>query len=257
VDLSLSAGKVVDPWPEAGWVALPFKVEQPRFRLGRLGSIVDPARDIVPGANRHLFALNTGLTITDASGAGIGLCAADNPLVSVGEPGCWRYSVEDFPREPTVFVNLFNNQWTTNFRLWNEGWARATVRIWPVAKDAEAEASLTTPSLETRIPLQGALAEGPAGPLPPTGTGPEVSRRGVQITAFGANPDGEGTVLRLWELAGQSGDCQVTLPAGLKVTSVQPVDLRGRPVGAALPVKDGRFTVAVRAFAPASFVLER
>ena len=255
-DLILQWDKPADPWPEAGWIALPFKVDQPRFQLGRLGSIIDPAKDIVPGANRYLFALNTGLTITDASGQGVGLYVTDNPMVSLGEPGCWKYSVNDFPRAATVYVNLFNNQWTTNFRLWNEGPGIARVRIWSVEKDEAAEASLVTPSLETRFPLQVSEAKGPAGSLPPSAAGLELSRRGIQVTAFGQNPDGPGTVLRLWELAGQSGACAVHLPAGMAVVQAQPIDLRGRPEGRTIPVKDDRFTVDLKAFAPVSLRLE-
>ena len=45
----------------------------------------------------------------------------DSPLVSLDEPGCWKYSLDFVPKRPSVYVNLFNNQWTTNFRLWNQG----------------------------------------------------------------------------------------------------------------------------------------
>ena len=256
VEFSVSLNKSADPWPEAGWIALPFKLDQPRFQLGRLGSIIDPAKEIVAGANRYLFELNTGLTVTDASGLGVGLCSANAPLVSLGEPGCWKYSVEDFPRAATVYVNLFNNQWTTNFRLWNEGVAGASVRIWSVAKDENAEASLVTPSLETRFPLQAAIVDSPAGTLPATALGLELSRRGIQVTAFGSNPDGPGTVLRLWELAGQSGTCAVHLPDGMAVVQAQPIDLRGQPQGKAILVKDDRFNVEMKAFAPVSLRLE-
>jgi hypothetical protein len=37
---------------------------------------------------------------------------------------------------------------------------------------------------------------------------------------------------------------------------VRPVDLRGRPSGKPIAVKDGSFKVEVRAFAPASLVLD-
>ena len=116
-------------WPEAGWICLPFKVDEPQFRLGRLGSIIDPAKDIVAGCNFHLFALNSGMTVTDPGSRGVGLCPLDSPLVSLGEPGGWKYSKEFTPRKPRVFVNLFNNQWTTNFRLWNAGTWTSRVRL--------------------------------------------------------------------------------------------------------------------------------
>jgi alpha-mannosidase len=229
-EMLVALDKPADPWPEAGWIAFPFNLENPRFRLGRLGSIVDPANDLVPGVNRHVFALNGGLTVTSPDGFGVGLLAMDSPLVSLGQPGCWKYSVEDFPRASTVYVNLFNNQWTTNFRLWNEGTWTSRVRLWALAKGADDEAALVTPAIEARHALVGVEVDGPAGPLPSSASGFELSRRGVQLTAFGPNPDGPGTVLRLWELAGQAGDCRVRLPVRWKAREAQPVDLRGRPL---------------------------
>jgi len=256
VDLEVTVeDKPADPWPEAGWMCLPLAVPSPRFELGRQGSIIDPAKDVVRGANRHLMGLDTGLAVLDPQGRGVGLCAIDHPLVSLETPGCWKYSLDFVPKKAAVYVNLFNNQWTTNFRLWNEGTWTSRVRVWPIERDEPAE-SLITPSLEARCPLQAAWADGPAGRLPALQSGLEVSLHGMAVTAFGANPDGPGTVLRLWELAGRSGDCVVRLPAGMSARTVQPVDLRGRPAGQALELKDGVFTVPVQAFAPASFSIE-
>ena len=247
--------KPADPWPEAGWLALAFPIEQPQFRLGRLGGIVDPARDLVPGSNHHLFGLDTGLTVRDARGAGVGLCALDDPLVSLDVPGGWRYARDFVPRRARVYVNLFNNQWTTNFRLWNQGTWTSRFRLWPVARGARDEQALTTPSLAARFPLRTAWCDGPAGSLPPTRAGLTLSRPGVRVTAFGPNPDGPGTVLRLWEYAGQAGRCRVRLPEGMSAETIQPVDLRGQRRGEPIRVRDGRFEVELKPFAPASFVL--
>lgn len=250
--------KPIDSWPEAGWLCLPFKVESPRFRLGRLGSIIDPTHDIVPNSNRDLFAINTGLSVTDRQGRGVGLCPLDHPVVSLGKPGCWQSTKEEFPRKPVVFLNLFNNQWNTNFRLWNGGTWTSRVRIWAVDGGGD-EAGLITPSLEARYPLLGASAETtttkPLRPLPPTREGLSVSRRGVLVTALGADPDSSGTLLRLWELAGTSGELAVRLPAGMHATRARPVNLRGEPAGEPIPVHEGAFRFNLKAFAPASFVL--
>ena len=112
--------KPADPWPEAGWICLPLKIDEPQFRLGRLGSIIDPTRDLVPSSNHHVMALNTGMTVTGPHN-GVGLCPMDHPLVSLDVPGCWKWTRDFVPRQPRVYVNLFNNQWTTNFRFWNQG----------------------------------------------------------------------------------------------------------------------------------------
>ena len=247
--------KPFDPWPEAGWLCLPLNVKAPQYRLGRLGSIIDPTRDIVSGANRYLFGINTGVSLTDGSGRGVGFCPIDYPLVSLDTPGCWRYSLDFVPRKPVAYVNLFNNQWDTNFRLWNRGTWTSRVRLWAIEHYA-ADAAIITPSLEARNPLLAATADGAPGALPVSQHGVELSRKGIMVTAYGSNPDGPGSVLRLWELAGNSGITKVRLPEGTNIKQAQPVDLRGRPVGKPIPVKSGSFKVEVGAFAPVSLVFD-
>jgi len=265
------ARKAAEPWPEAAWICLPFKVDSPQFRLGRLGSIVDPAREIVPGSNRHLLALETGLAVYGTDGQGFGVCPMDSPLVSLSEPGGWKYSTNFVPERATVFINLFNNQWTTNFRLWTEGTWTSRVRIWAF-RDFDPVESLQRPSLEARYPLQMICASGPGGTVPTSGAGLELKVRAPNspgkpdaavdrwcrnavVTAFGPNPDGAGTILRLWETAGETGEREVHLPPGWRPESVQPVDLRGRPSGPAIVVSEGMFVVSLRAFAPSSFLI--
>ena len=176
--------------------------------------------------------------------------------MSLDTPGCWKFSKDFVPRKPVAYVNLFNNQWNTNFRLWNSGTWTWRVRIWSFDR-FDPERDLIRPSLEARYALQASFANGSDGNLPVSQAGLALSHKGALVTAFGPNPDGAGTLLRLWELAGKSASCRVCLPAGLKAKSAQPVDLRGRPSGTALPVKDESFETPLRAFAPASFVLER
>jgi len=254
-DLELTIhNKPKDSWPEACWICLPFQVEQPRFRLGRLGSIVDPTRDLVPGSNRDLLWLHTGLTITSPDGRGVGLCPMDHPLVSLERPGCMKYSPDFVASKPWVYVNFFNNHWTTNFRMWNGGTWTSRVRIWAV-EEANWATELIRPSAEALAPLLGAAAVGEAGPLPVTQSGLEVSCPGVLLGFFGPNPDGAGILLRFWEASGNPGLCEVQLPEGLNIAEVVPIDLRGRPVGKTIPVQDGKFRFKLGKFAPASFLM--
>lgn len=273
VDLEVTLHKKpADPWPEAAWLCLPFNINYPQFRVGRQGSIIDPAKDIVPGANQNLYAVDTGVAIFDPSGRGVGICPLDNALVSLGEPGGWKYTPGYVPTKPVVYINLFNNQWTTNFRMWNSGTWRSRVRIW-IFKGFDPERSLIRPALEARYPLVAMHFDGLPGNLPVQNRGmlltrnlvpangnyitlPWAARRHNTLpTAFGPNPDGPGTLLRLWEYAGQSGPCYVTLPAGIAAKSVRPVNLRGQPLGPAIPIIQGQFRFESKAFAPASFII--
>ena len=94
-----------------------------------------------------------------------------------------------------------------------------------------------------------------AGKLPPTQSGLELSRKGVLVTAFGPNPDGEGTILRLWEQAGQDGVCKVKLPEGLRGHKPRLCDLRGRTIEGKLAERDGLLEVPLTHFAPTSILL--
>jgi hypothetical protein len=246
--------KTPDPIPEGGWLALPFAVNRPTFRLGRAGSIIDPARDIIAGSNRHILCLNPGMTVTGPDGHGIGIGLPDTPLVSLEKPGLWQYSDDFVPKRATIFLNLYNNMWSTNFPLWIGGSWTIRVRLWTVS-GAKDEAALITPSVEARTACPAVWADGEAGNQPASQAGISLSRKGILVTAFSPNPDGAGTVLRLWESAGTAGDCVVQLPRGLNPTTVQRVDLRGRDLGEPIPVKNGSFAVRLPAFTPASFVV--
>ncbi|MGO9110886.1 MAG: hypothetical protein ACLP9L_16820 [Thermoguttaceae bacterium] len=248
--------KTPNPIPEGGWLCFPFAVQEPQFTLGRLGAPIDPATDIIPGTNRHLSAVSTGVAITAADKAGVALCPLDSPLVSLDRPGLWKWSMDFVPQRPTVFVNLYNNMWNTNFRFWQEGSWSERVRFWPLSKDASPVEDLAVNAWEARLPLLAATAAGPAGTLPLSQVGLALSRRGALVTAFGNDPDGNaGILLRIWEQNGRAGDLTVTLPHGLKATQAAAVNLRGEPMGKALAIVDGTFTFPLPAFAPASFLL--
>jgi alpha-mannosidase len=265
VDLAWSIkDKPATPWPEAGWLALPLKIDHPAFRLGRTGSIVDPAKDVIRAASHVSFCLNTGLTATDADGAGVGLCPVDSPIVSIERRGIYQFSKDFLATKPLVWVNLYNNAFSVNFQQWIGGSWSSRVRLWSVPAGAGAAEALIAPGWQARQPCRVAVAAGAAGPasqpavagkLPPSRAGIELSRGGVLVTAFGPNIDGAGTILRLWEQSGSDQPCRVKLPDGLRPAKAQPVDLRGRPVGPAIPVQAGELTVPLTHFAPVSLLL--
>lgn len=248
--------KTADKHPEGGWLCFPFSIQQPVFELGRLGAPVNPAADIIPGTNRHLYAVSTGVAISGNDG-GIALCPVDAPLISLDKPGLWYWSMDFVPQKPTVFVNLYNNMWNTNFPLWQDGSWSERVRFWPVGRKVNAIADLAVQSWEARLPLLGAVADNASPQLPAMQEGLSLSRKGVLVTAFGADPDGnKGTLLRVWEQAGGSLPVTIKLPAGMKIKSAVPVNLRGEVAGKPLLVKNNSVTVSLQPFEPRSFILK-
>lgn len=258
-DLEISWQKQPDGWPEAGWICLPFRVDNPSFRLGRLGADVDPAKDLtVENSNYHLFWINTGVAVFNGkTGTGVGVCPVESPLVSIGMPGEYQFDRQYLPGKGHLFINLYNNHWRTNFAAWIGNGERMSsrVRIWSYDR-YQTEESLYTPAMEARIPLKVTRSRSKPGNLPASQSGISLSRRGIAVTAFGPNPDGRGTILRLWEQSGVGGSVTITLPSGSKFTRAIPVNLRGETLDRPLAIKDQKIDLQLKAYSPASFILE-
>jgi hypothetical protein len=257
-DLEVSWQKQPDGWPEAGWICLPFKIDNPKFRIGRLGADMDPVEDFkIDNSNFHMSWINTGVAVYDgSSGSGVGLCSEDSPVVSLGIPGEYQFDKRYEPSKSYVYVNLYNNHWRTNFVAWIGNGERMSsrVRLWAFDK-FNAESTLYTPAMEARVPLKVGRSRSNPGTLPATQSGIGLSRKGVALTAFGPNPDGPGTILRVWEQGGVSGNLEVTLPAGSKFVSATPVNLRGEKIGEPVKIVGNKLSFGLKAYGPVSFVL--
>jgi hypothetical protein len=145
--------------------------------------------------------------------------------------------------------------WNTNFPLWTEGSWSEKVKFWPVNKGEDSVKNLVVKSWETRLPLMATISEGKGTKLPSEKSGVEVSQKGVLVTAFGKNPDGEGTILRLWEQAGNSGKCSITLPEQKSFKTAQCCNLRGEKIGDVFKIQNGKFDLDLKAYAPISIIL--
>jgi len=247
-------GKSPEPWPEGGWISFPFNVANPLFRLGRLGSIVDPTRDYIKNSNLDYCFVNSGIAVTGSDRKGFGISSPDVPAVSLDRPGLWKFSRNFIPSSPNVFYNLYNNQWSTNFTEWIEGSWAAKFYLWSI-DSYDNEKSIITPSEEFRVPVLATFATSGNGPMPASAKGIELSMKGVLVTAFGKNPYGEGLILRLWEQSGKNGNCKVSLPEGLEGRIVIPVNLRGETTGAPFEIKDNSISLYVKAYKPYSFMI--
>lgn len=256
IDLEITlVDKAKDNWPEADWLCLPFKVDHPTFEVYRNLGVMNP-KEIRCGANRHLYAVGNGVSMTDNDGNGVAICPLDHPLISLDTPGCWKYSYDFEPQKPIVFLNLYNNQWNTNFRYWYSGSWSSRVRIGFFDRNTPQEEKLTVPALEARTPLQSIETKGKGGALPDVYTGISVSRKGVEVTAFNRKTNEEGEVLlRLWDKTGLTGNVTVEFPLSFNFKHATPVNLRGEKTGQSISVVQGKLTFVLKEYAPASFIL--
>jgi len=247
-------GKKPSSLPEAGWLSFPFNVDRPEYRLYRTGGIVDPQRDFVEMTNQDFYFLNTSMTMFDSKGSGIALNCPTSPGISIDNPGLFQFSKKKQLSTAKVFVNLYNTQWGTNFTEWIEGSFSTRTYIWSY-NNYDSESSFITPSEETRVPLKGVFYEGPRGKSPLMQEGISLSRKGILLTAF--KEEGEGMLLRLWEQAGNSGSCTLSLLEDCNFKKAHLCNLRGEILDEkGIEISDNSFQFAIRAYQPVSFFLK-
>ncbi|WP_276504717.1 glycoside hydrolase family 38 C-terminal domain-containing protein [Terrimonas pollutisoli] len=249
--------------PEAGWMAFPFALDKPEYRLLRIGGIVDPQKDLVNKTNHDFYFLNTAMAMYDQTG-GIGLNCPHTPGVSIDQPGIGVYNKTRTLTTGTVLSNLFNNAWGTNFTEWIEGSHAAKFYIWSY-KNYDAAASLITPAEETRTALSAAfwaptdLAYAhkyeASGELPNMQTGLTLNRKGVLVTSF--NKNGNNAIVRFWEQAGNEGKCTATLPANASFKKAYLCNLRGEQMDKiGIPIVNNSFSFEIGANQPRTFMLK-
>ncbi|GGI46665.1 hypothetical protein GCM10008018_18230 [Paenibacillus marchantiophytorum] len=184
--------KAATAFAEAGFVGFHLQAGEPGYRFQKLGAVVDPTQDIVRGANHRLHCGDGWVDVTDG-GAGLAVLAKDTPLFSIGEKGVFTYSKSYQPERPSLYFNLFNNQWGTNFPQWMAGSYTYNFRIvlhqgdWQQGEIWKQLEQWSHP-VKTVRGFQGSAAR---SSLLTAGT------EGIVLLAFKVAEDGNGYVLRL------------------------------------------------------------
>ncbi len=102
---------------EALWLSfVPPVAESACWRLDKLGAPIDPL-DVVRNGNRKLHAVGHAATCRDDANT-FELETLDAPLIAPGEPSLLDFNNDQPSVERGLHVNLFNNVWGTNFRMW-------------------------------------------------------------------------------------------------------------------------------------------
>ncbi|KRA24152.1 hypothetical protein ASD65_06725 [Microbacterium sp. Root61] len=100
--------------PEATWFAFRPRVGAGAWRLDKLGAQVDP-QHVVRNGNRSLHAVSA---VSHTADRRFALRTLDAPLVAVGMPQLFRFENAVAQPDDGLYVNLHNNMWGTNFRMW-------------------------------------------------------------------------------------------------------------------------------------------
>ena len=213
------SGKEETPFVESGHLALPIRLKGARVAIQKLGQVVDPAADIVEGANHVLYCCDRWVDIGNGE-RGLAVIPLDTPLFSLGEIGLLRFRPAYREGKPTLLFNLFNNCWGTNFPQWMGGNYRFRFRLLPHAgswRDADVPrhaAEAFAPALVGAVRFAGGPdGAGTAGSAPaawPAWTdGLLEADRGLELLCFKPAEDGDGLVLRLADTLGIARNVRV------------------------------------------------
>ncbi|MFW6164161.1 MAG: glycoside hydrolase family 38 C-terminal domain-containing protein, partial [Planctomycetota bacterium] len=229
---------------EAVYFAFPFAVDRPTVRYEEPLAVVDPSKDMLPGACQEWHAVQHFVQLAGGKAA-ITWATPDAPLVCLGDinRGTWR--TETDLRKGHLYAYVQNNYWFTNYRASQGG--QVTFRFALTSARRGEVVTAARFGWGMASPLAGALADsqGKGRLRERAGSLAEVAEPNVLLVAAKRPALGTGLVLRLWEVAGQAATAHVRLPLteATKATLCNLVEEPERP----LPLRERTVAVPVRA----------
>ena len=201
---------------EAVYFAFPIAVTPPRFTYATQQGWVDPARDLFKGASLEWFSIQKWMAAMDSHLA-VGIVPVDAPLASFGDINRGEWPGEFKPKTSTMFSYAMNNYWDTNYRAGQGG--AFTFRYVLTSAEKLDPAALTKMGWESMQPValdhvidQDKVGD-PDKPLPPTGASwVQISNPNIVLVTWKLAENGNGTILRLQETAGQPQETSITFP---------------------------------------------
>ena len=194
---------------ESAYIAFPFAVENPQFAYGSQAAWVNPAKDELAGGSREWYVPTTWASVHSQQVAAT-VVPLDAPLLNFGDIVRGNWPAEFKPQSSTVFSWLMNNYWGTNFPAWQGG--DFTFRYAITSHSQFDPRSLTRFALNALTPLErdDVPASQDASPLPNREASLlEITNPGVTLLTWKRAEDGDGTVLRLQEVAGEPSEVNI------------------------------------------------
>ena len=238
IEFRYSVNKEYTTAKEGVYFAFPTSVTLPEFAYNTQQGWVDPAHDLLKGSCLEWFSIQKWMAVHE-SGLEIGIVPVDAPLASFGDINRGLWPSEFHPQSSTLFSYAMNNYWHTNYRAGQGGTftfryvLTSAEHFDPAALSRVGSESMEAPALDM-VGNQDKVGN-PNEPLPAEGTSfLEVDNPNIALVTWKLAEDGNGTILRLEEVAGQTEEATITLPratihSASLCNSVE-VNLRGLPL---------------------------
>jgi hypothetical protein len=202
---------------ESTYIAFPFALTTPAFTYGSQAAWVNPAKDELAGGSREWYLPTTFASVYNSQVAAA-VVPLDAPLVAFGDIVRGQWPAEFQPaklgtKSSAIFSWLMNNYWGTNFPAWQGG--DFTFR-YAITSTAQFNApTLTRFGLEALTPLERDDVPGTqdSSLLPNQEAGLlEIANARVTLLTWKRAEDGDGTILRLQDTAGEASNIRIHSP---------------------------------------------
>jgi len=193
---------------EAIYFAFPFAMSHPQFQYEIQNGVVDPAKDMYPGAGHEWFNVQHWVSVQQDGVSGT-VMPLDASLLTLGDinRGAWPTSFGERPG--TIFSYAMNNYWHTNYRAAQGGDFRFRYVVTSASSTDLAALSRMGWQEFTPLEFDEITSQDKAldSPRPLDGNQSSFLRIDdpyVLLETWKPAEDGNGTILRLLELAGKS-----------------------------------------------------
>ncbi|MGC2636903.1 MAG: polysaccharide lyase family protein [Acidobacteriaceae bacterium] len=249
IELTEEIDKKPELRKEAVYFAFPFAMTHPQFQYEIQNGVVDPAKDMYPGAGREWFSVQHWVSVQQ-DGVSATVMPLDASLVTLGDINRGAWPTEFGERPGSIFSYAMNNYWHTNYVAEQGGKFRFRYVITSAAQtDAPALSRMgweeATPLEEDQIQSQDKALDLPRPLDGKQGSFLTVDDPDVLLDTWKPAEDGDGTIVRLIDLGGAARTVTVKTPL-LAIDKVMSTDAVERDGQVIVPDSAHSFRVAIR-----------
>jgi len=212
IDLDYKIHKNYVLTKEAAYIAFPFAAKSPEFAYETQNGWVDPAKDELIGGSREWYTVNHWAAVRGEDWSAV-ILPADAPLVNFGDLVRGNWPAEFKPASSAIFSWLMNNYWGTNFAPGQGGDFSYHYSL--VSQQGFDAAALTREGWNALTALESdqVNASFTPGPLPSDQASIlKINNPNIVIVTWKMAEDGDGTILRLEEIAGETASAELSSP---------------------------------------------
>jgi len=188
----------------------------PQFQYEIQNGVVDPAKDMYPGAGHEWFSIQHWISVQQA-GVSATVMPLDAPLATFGDINRGEWPTEFGHRVGNIFSYVMNNYWHTNYRAAQGG--RFHFRYVITSATRTDAAALSRMGWEESTPLEQdqIRSQDKALDLPRPLNGDEASFLTIDdpnllLDTWKPAEDGKGTILRFIDLGAEPRSVTIHTP---------------------------------------------